>query len=220
MGLMLPSTDQLLSWLVPLLMSILLSAIFAMLYVAFGEAHSNRRSFARNFVLLCMITTAIIMVIKQSIALSLGLVGALSIVRFRVAIKDPEELTFLFLMIAIGIGCGAGETGLTVTFALIAMALLLARALLSRRGGAARNSFNIGITSRRAKAEGPSSLSAGLKTWCSRVALKRFDESADTLDALFYGEFRDEAALNSWRAELMTFDKDARVCFMDPEGLV
>lgn len=198
----------------------MLSSVFAVLYVAFGEAHSNRRAFAQNFVLLCMITTAIIMVIKQSIALSLGLVGALSIVRFRVAIKEPEEITFLFLMIAIGIGLGAGETGLTIVFSMLAAVLLLLRAFVLSKSGRSNGSFNISIVSRRAKSEGPSSLTDGLKKWCSRVALKRFDESADSLDALYYGEFLSESALNSWRAELMTFDKEARVCFMDPEGVL
>ena len=46
---------------------------------------------------------------KSSLALSLGLVGALSIVRFRAAIKEPEELVYLFLLICIGLGCGAGQ---------------------------------------------------------------------------------------------------------------
>ena len=56
----------------------------------------------------------IITIVKSSLALSLGLVGALSIVRFRSAIKDPEELTYLFLCIAIGLGLGANQ--LLVTF--------------------------------------------------------------------------------------------------------
>ena len=51
----------------------------------------------------------VIMIVKSSLALSLGLVGALSIVRFRAAIKEPEELVYLFLIIAIGLGCGANQ---------------------------------------------------------------------------------------------------------------
>ncbi len=51
----------------------------------------------------------IITVVKSSLALSLGLVGALSIVRFRTAIKDPEELTYLFLCIALGLMTGANQ---------------------------------------------------------------------------------------------------------------
>ena len=47
-------------------------------------------------------------------ALSLGLVGALSIVRFRAAIKEPEELVYLFLIISIGLGCGAGQVKIII----------------------------------------------------------------------------------------------------------
>ena len=62
-----------------------------------------------SFWLLCVTTTIVIMVVKFSIALSLGLVGALSIVRFRAAIKEPEELVYLFLVIGVGIANGAGQ---------------------------------------------------------------------------------------------------------------
>jgi len=60
-------------------------------------------------------------VVKSSIALSLGLVGALSIVRFRTPIKEPEELAFLFLAISIGLGLGANQWVAT----LIAVPLIL-----------------------------------------------------------------------------------------------
>ena len=52
--------------------------------------------------------------VKSSLALSLGLVGALSIVRFRAAIKEPEELIYLFLTIAAGLGTGAGQIKITI----------------------------------------------------------------------------------------------------------
>ena len=66
-------------------------------------------------------TTIVITIVKSSLALSLGLVGALSIVRFRAAIKEPEELVYLFLVIAIGLGCGAGQIYITVIGTLFAL---------------------------------------------------------------------------------------------------
>ena len=90
-----------------LVLSLILSAFLAWslgkLYVKYGTALSNRRRFASNFVLLSVTTTLIITVIKSSLALSLGLVGALSIVRFRSAIKEPEELVFIFFAISVGL---------------------------------------------------------------------------------------------------------------------
>ena len=63
------------------------------------------------------------MIVKNSLALSLGLVGALSIVRFRAAIKEPEELVYLFLVITAGLGCGSGQ--LKITIVGIAFSLLI-----------------------------------------------------------------------------------------------
>ena len=63
---------------------------------------------------LSQITFLIILIVKSSLALSLGLIGALSIVRFRTPIKEPEELIYLFFSIAIGIGFGAGQTLVTL----------------------------------------------------------------------------------------------------------
>ena len=61
----------------------------------------------------------VIMVVKSSLALSLGLVGALSIVRFRTPIKEPEELVYLFLAIGVGLGLGAGQSMLTSIIVLL-----------------------------------------------------------------------------------------------------
>tara|TARA_B100000886_G_scaffold340157_1_gene308199 strand:+ start:264 stop:959 length:696 start_codon:yes stop_codon:yes gene_type:complete len=73
---------------------------------------------------LSQITFLIILIVKSSLALSLGLIGALSIVRFRTPIKEPEELIYLFFSIAIGIGFGAGQTLVTsLVFILIILTI-------------------------------------------------------------------------------------------------
>ena len=97
-----------------LILAAVLSYILSRLYVRFGRSLSNRSQFAENFVLLSMTTMVIITIVKSSLALSLGLVGALSIVRFRAAIKEPEELSYLFLAIAIGLGLGANQQVITL----------------------------------------------------------------------------------------------------------
>ena len=66
------------------------------------------KSFNISQVALAMITAAIILSIQSSVVISLGMVGALSIVRFRTAIKDPMDLIFFFWSISAGIICGAG----------------------------------------------------------------------------------------------------------------
>lgn len=90
-------------------------------YVRFGLTIANREKFAATFIPLALATMIVITVVQSSIALSLGLVGALSIVRFRAAIKEPEELTYLFLAIAIGLVTGANKPIL----AMIAIGIVL-----------------------------------------------------------------------------------------------
>ena len=107
------------------LISLLLSAILALLvkyvYLKCAMTLSNKSYFSDLFVPLSITTTLVITVIKFSLALSLGLVGALSIVRFRAAIKEPEELIYLFLIIGIGLACGTNQyiVGISATIFII-----------------------------------------------------------------------------------------------------
>ena len=75
----------------------------------FVHIRAVEKDFVKNFIPISMTTMFIIVVVKSSLALSLGLVGALSIVRFRTVIKEPEELGYLFLCIALGLGNGASQ---------------------------------------------------------------------------------------------------------------
>lgn len=105
---------ELSSFVLSLFCAAVLSFIIHLFYVRFSTTLSNRVEFSKNFVVLGVATCIVIMIVKSSLALSLGLVGALSIVRFRAAIKEPEELVYLFLIIAIGLGCGANQLIITI----------------------------------------------------------------------------------------------------------
>ena len=93
------------------------TAIFALyLFVVYRIVNRKSiysRSFNISLVAMSIITAAIIISIQTSVVISLGMVGALSIVRFRTAIKDPMDLIFLFWSIGVGIMCGAGQFELT-----------------------------------------------------------------------------------------------------------
>tara|TARA_B100000787_G_scaffold170045_1_gene163616 strand:+ start:140 stop:832 length:693 start_codon:yes stop_codon:yes gene_type:complete len=105
---------ELSNFILSLFCAAILSFIVHLFYVRFSSTLSNRIEFSKNFVVLGVATCIVIMIVKSSLALSLGLVGALSIVRFRAAIKEPEELVYLFLIIAVGLGCGANQLIITV----------------------------------------------------------------------------------------------------------
>lgn len=110
------------SFILSLFCAAILSFFVQLFYIKYSSTLSNRKEFSKIFVILAVTTCIVIMIVKSSLALSLGLVGALSIVRFRAAIKEPEELVYLFLIIAIGLGCGANQliiTSVGIIFALI-----------------------------------------------------------------------------------------------------
>ncbi|MCB0033047.1 MAG: DUF4956 domain-containing protein [Anaerolineales bacterium] len=92
--------------------TIVLSLILEAAYVKLGNNSTKSRLYQNNFMLLSVTTALVITVIavvESSVALSLGLLGVLSVVRFRAAIKDPEELAYLFLAITMGLGAGLGQ---------------------------------------------------------------------------------------------------------------
>lgn len=108
----------------------LLVTLLISVYIFFAYRIITRKTFySKNFnislVCISLVTAAIIVTIQSSIIVSLGMVGALSIVRFRTAVKDPLDLTFLFWSIATGIICGAGFAAFAVALALVMTAALL-----------------------------------------------------------------------------------------------
>ncbi len=88
------------------------TVIAALLFLSYRLSHSGSiysAKFNVSLVALTVITTTVMIVIGNNIALSLGMVGALSIVRFRTAIKDSRDTIYIFWAIVVGICCGAGD---------------------------------------------------------------------------------------------------------------
>lgn len=113
----LDARQLILNMLVAFVLGMVIFVAYRLTYI--GVAYS--RKFNASLVMMTLVTTVVMTVISNNIALSLGMVGALSIVRFRTAIKDPRDTTFIFWCIAIGICCGvsfymAGAIGSVVIF--------------------------------------------------------------------------------------------------------
>ena len=104
-----------------LLICMVLSAIMCWHYSARAKHRYLRRDLGLVLPIVCLTTLLVISVVKSSLALSLGLVGALSIVRFRTPIKEPEELAYIFLAIAIGLALGADQ----IEVAAVALPIIL-----------------------------------------------------------------------------------------------
>lgn len=112
---------------IAILLSLILSYFIKLTYIKVGRALNDKDYFSETFIPLAIITTLVITVIKFSLALSLGLVGALSIVRFRAAIKEPEELVYLFFVIAVGLANGANQFLLSTVSTIIIISFLFIR---------------------------------------------------------------------------------------------
>ena len=189
-----------------LVLALILAYILEKIYIKFGKALSNRTMFASNFLVLAATTMLIISIVKSSLALSLGLVGALSIVRFRSAIKEPEELTYLFLTIAIGLGFGANQRLITIVgFIVVAVIIILKN--YSKRS---KDDYNVYVT-----VSGNTQTNVDLdrivnvlNEHCSMVILKRFDENQTTLEALFLVEFSNFDQVVKSKSVLRNLDED------------
>ena len=107
-----------------LVLGLLLALVLRWHFRRYGSTISNRAEFSRVFPFILLTTTLIISIVKSSLALSLGLVGALSIVRFRTPIKEPEELAYLFMAIAMGLGLGADQRIPTFVAGLIILGVM------------------------------------------------------------------------------------------------
>ena len=108
----------------PLLAALLLGCLIYLIYRRFYTGVVYSRSFAVTLVGMCVLTCMVTLAISTSIVISLGMVGALSIVRYRTAIKDPMDLLYLFWSITTGITTGAKLYDLALLAALVMIVLI------------------------------------------------------------------------------------------------
>lgn len=106
--------------LVALSMSLFLSLVMAYTYRQTHRGLSYSTSFVHTMVIMAMTVAVIMMIIGSNIARAFSLVGALSIIRFRTAIKDPRDVAFVFMVMAVGMACGTNFLRTAVVFTLFA----------------------------------------------------------------------------------------------------
>ena len=184
-----------------ILITVFLAFLLAVVYNKYGSTFSNRKQFSKNFILVSATTMLIITIVKSSLALSLGLVGALSIVRFRAAIKEPEELAFLFLCIAIGLGLGAAQREVTIIGFIIILAIIFFK---YRFSPSKEDNPNLYLNFQHApehkiKLEDVQDI---LKENCSAMRLIRFDESENSCEFIYLVNFVDFNRMNQCRKKL------------------
>ncbi len=211
------STIDLKDFLINFLVVVLLSFLVRWFYIRFGTAISDRRKFSSNFIPLALATMLIITVIKSSIALSLGLVGALSIVRFRTAIKDPEELSYLFLIIGLGLVGGANKPVLAIlSFALILPILYINGRIAKKKKGFQGKTI-INIKTSMKDVEKISNVLAELSDF---LELNRADIAGEKAFYSFVTRVKDMKQLNGLQHAILDLDALAEINIIDQPALI
>jgi hypothetical protein len=192
---------------------VVLIVLLELTYIKCARSISNRRQFAGVFLLIAFTTMLIISIVKSSLALSLGLVGALSIVRFRAAIKEPEELAYLFLSISIGLGLGANQTLITTVATGVALVLIWGRHFI----GKTNNYQNIHLNfSSKSGDAGLNDVTGLVNEIFGKSTLTRYDENADVLEASYVIDTPKTGNLQLFKDKAVDkFGKDIRISFIE-----
>ncbi len=208
---------DILDFIIGLLTAAILSTILKYFYIRFANSVSNREKFAALFVPLSLTTMLVIAVVQASIALSLGLVGALSIVRFRAAIKEPEELVYLFLAIGIGLVAGANKPLLAVLAMVVILPLIYLNSIFKSGNPNAKGRMFLNV---RTKVWDLGTLSSLLDKELPYVELKRVDEDKEGFYASLLIKVKDVEQLQGLIEQLKDRDPDIKISIMDQPELV
>ncbi len=196
----------------------LLSVCLAWHFRRFGSTLSNRDELARVLPFILLTTILIISIVKSSLALSLGLVGALSIVRFRTPIKEPEELAYLFVAIGMGLGLGAAQTLPTVIGGLSILGLMAA--FRWRSQDANNQTLHLLIELHQ---EAPDrffeNLNETLARHVVRCDLRRYDVRDKSVEVAYVVKFDGVDKLTTVTEEIRNLAPNVGITFLDQSGL-
>ena len=198
-----------------LLIGLILSLLVAWYYEQYGQSLANRRKFAALLPVLTLTTALVITIVKSSLALSLGLVGALSIVRFRTAIKEPEELIFLFIAIAIGLGVGAEQRWLTLVGVALLLGYMAVRTWVTRHPRASSLYLNLFIAERETSQL--SQVDACLAQYAEVFDFRRLDSRDEVLQLTYLVNCADSATLSQLVDALKQRFSVIEISFLQPE---
>ena len=203
-------------FLINLLIAAALATLLAWIYRRFGRSLSEKGSFAATFLPITLTTATIIAILQTNIVLSLGLVGALSIIRFRTAVKEPEELTYIFFCIALGLGLGAGQRALTFAGFVLVAAVLVGRGLLSAKQQP--RSLLLTIAGPTTGLD-PEKILEILRQSATLVDLRRLEEAGGNSEMVFVVELGRLADLTRIRGALTELDGALAWTFADHRPL-
>jgi hypothetical protein len=191
-----------LAFLMLMAISLLASLFISYLYVHFYSNRATGSQVHRAFPLLGISITAIFVTIQFSLPLSLGLLGALSIVRFRTPIKEPEEIGFIMLVIAVSIATATFKLAFVGIIFVVALAALFGQALTRRFGhGAGDGTIVISLAADGTGAD-PAAITALLRRRLPRGKLESVSQSERETVVSYNFQGLSDTALAGLQAEI------------------
>jgi len=213
-----PISETYFKFIIRLGLSGFLATLLAGVFVLYGTALSNRRQLGRQFAPMAMITMAVISYVGGSLALSLGMVGALSIVRFRTAIKDPEELVYLFAAIAIGLGMGGGYPAETAIATLLLLCFLIGRSIFRVKSG--QRSFHLTLQVPDGSTGALDRYSKTISKCLGRYNIRRVDHTSESIEITFLIDVPSTESLNILMSNLREQHPQASLVLLDGQALL
>lgn len=201
-------------YLINILICAALLIVLSFAYTRFGNSISNRGQLAKVLVLVGVTTFIIISIVKSSLALSLGLVGALSIVRFRTAIKEPEELGYFFMAISIGLGMGANQLLPTLLGFTVLILLIMGFNLSGARNSITQNLL-LNLNHGGNKDDLIQKITAIIAEQASQLELKRSFTDQDQLSLNYLLKVRSLDDLGDLQRRLTEVDPNIEITFID-----
>ena len=190
-------------------------------FFRYSNSLTNRTEFMTVLPFITLTTILIISIVKSSLALSLGLVGALSIVRFRTPIKEPEELAYLFISIAIGLGLGANQTLATIISTLIILLLMILFIKNKKNNSSVGETYiNIsGTIQNTTQTDYSKIIFEKILKLSKRTILKRYVIEKNTINLTFYVTELDTNYIDIFVQEMKKDYSDLTITLLDQKNL-
>lgn len=195
--------SSIVDFLINIFITIILSYIIGLVYSKYGNSLSNRKKLLQTFVLISVTVMLVISIVKSSLALSLGLVGALSIVRFRTAIKEPEELVYFFVAIALGLGMGANQRLVTLVGAIIIILYIVIQNMNNVRNVVQQNLI-VTISNTSETGFDENKILEVLNKHSSKIDLRRLDAANNSSELSLNIEFNNFESIIKAKNDLKT----------------
>lgn len=179
----------------------------SLLYQWTYKGSSYAPSFVRSLIFMAMITSVVMLAIGNNLATAFGLVGAMSIIRFRTAVKDPQDIVFVFFSLAIGLAAGVGMFMVAI-LGTVVIGTIVALTSGTDFGVLNRRSFLLQLTYDAPQHNGQSSYLPVLHEYCKKHNLvnARAGSDGEALNLTFFVKLRDNGEVEAFTRALSRTD--------------